>query len=829
MFPSLSTLLAEFVHTSEHRTHGRGAASRRPRDGKNEQMIGGRRILALAVVVAAATGLGTMAQAADGPRPTAPAKPAAGFADPSIVGAFPSVSDDGRWVVYQGEPTDGSGRSSTIWLRGSSQFGAEPVELSPRRDEVASGESVRPVISGDGCVVAFLTEMPYDLFRDDDTGARWDVYRVVLPECDGGDLGDLELVSTRSSADGDTSALDRVDPTDAPAISQAGTVISFTHQAREGKDPLLAVTVVDLGAPLGNPLRNSLVAGTPLEPPNTTFRYLGQRQSDLSDDGRFVVFTSDAVSSDPDAAWATGPVDGGFATSQVYVWDRTQPDPDAAVGLVSGLDGTPAEWGAEAPAISGNGQFVAFTSVSPELAGDATLPPCGGVCAPQVYRVDLAESVVTLVSRENADPGDRAVAADQGASQPSITDDGTQVAFVTRSRNLFLTTSAAGASPTDGDIVVSEVDRGIVRRASTLPDRVTPAPGGNAHPRLSGTGHVVVFDTVNADVINGFADEAAGREVVSVSRPAQLSIPSLDVGTVAVLLPGPEWYVPVRNDGPSTFVPSVVETDNPEFTVTGGTCELGVPVPPGASCTVKVVLTPAVPGPRTGRLTVTESLFGGTAVTSDLLGQGGEPALIPSFSGLDFPATAVGQRSSTLSSDIDNIGFGPVRIVRFEVTGDDPDDFAVVSDSCHLQPVNPGASCSFDVAFTPTESGHRTATVLAYTEFGQYTAVLVNGDGTRFAELVVATPEVRAGDPIGLGGSGFRPNAEVTLSWADGRGDPVTITTDDTGGFLYQLPTRATEAVGHRTLVATSGDQLTRADVRVLRNPRVATPRPVPD
>ena len=88
---------------------------------------------------------------------------------------------------------------------------------------------------------------------------------------------------------------------------------------------------------------------------------------------------------------------------------------------------------------------------------------------------------------------------------------------------------------------------------------------------------------------------------------------------------------------------------------------------------------------------------------------------------------------------------------------------------------------------------------------------------------------LRAGDPIGLGGSGFRPNAEVTLSWADGRGDPVTITTDDTGGFLYQLPTRATEAVGHRTLVATSGDQLTRADVRVLRNPRVATPRPVPD
>ncbi|MFN8024209.1 MAG: choice-of-anchor D domain-containing protein [Acidimicrobiales bacterium] len=792
-------------------------------------MIGGRRLLALAGIVVGATSLGTMAQAADGPRPTAPAKPAVGFSEPTIVGAFPSVSDDGRWVVYQGEPTDGSGRDSTIWLRDNSQFGADPIELSPRRDEVATGDSVRPVISGDGCVVAFITEMPYDLFRDDDTGARWDVYRVVLPQCDGGDLTDLELVSTQSSADGDTSALDRVDPADPPAVSQVGTVIAFTHQAREGKDPLLAVTVVDLGAPLGNPLRNSLVAGTPLEPPNTTFRYLGQRQADVSDDGRFVAFTSDAVSSDPDAPWADGPVDGGFATSQVYVWDRTQTDPGAAVELVSAVDGAAAQWGAETPAISGNGQFVAFTSVSPELAGDAVLPACGGVCAPQVYRADLAEHVLALVSRANTDPGDRFLAADQGAAQPTITDDGTQVGFVTRSRNLFLTTSAAGASPTDGDVVVSEVDRGIIRRVSTLPDRVTPAAGGNAHPQLSGTGHVVVFDSVNADAINGFADRAAGREVVAVSRPAQLTIPSLDVGTVAVLLPGPEWYVPVRNEGPSTFVPSTVETDNPEFTVTGGTCQLGVPVPPGESCTVKIVLTPLEAGQRSGHLTVSESLFGGTSVTSEVLGQGGEPTLYPTYSGLDFPATAVGQSSATLSSDIDNIGFGPIRIVGFAVTGDDPEDFAVVGDSCHLQPVNPSASCSFDVAFTPTESGHRTATILAFTEFGQYTSVLVDGDGTRFAELVVATPEVRAGDEVGLGGTGFRPNTEVTLSWADGRGDPVTITTDATGGFLYQLSTRATEPVGSRTLVATSGDQITRADVRILRNPKLASQRPGTD
>jgi Tol biopolymer transport system component len=793
-------------------------------------MIGRRGLLAWAGAVAVAGMVGTaMAQSSPAPRPAGAGTVArAGFAEPSVVGALPSVSDDGRWIVFEGEPTDGSDRSRTVWLRDASTPEASPVELSPVRDEVRPGASVRPTISGDGCVVAFVSEMPYDLFRDDDTGERWDVYRVVLPHCEGGDLTDVELVSTRSSADGDTSGLDRVWPDDAPALSQSGSVVAFTHAAGPD-DALLEVSVVDLQAPIGNPLRVNRVAGTPPEPPTTTFRYTGQREPDLSDDGRFVAFTSDARSDAPVPAWADGPVDGGPATSQVFVWDRFANGSDAPVQLVSALDGEPASWGAAAPAISGNGQFVAFESVSPELAGEAQLPDCTGPCPAQVYRVDQADASVVLVSRENTDsPDERLVAADQGASQPTITDDGTQVGFVTRSRNLFLTVAPAGAATADGDIAVSEVDRGIVRRVSTTADGVTPAPGGNSHPQLSGSGHVIVFDSVNADRIAGAgavaapAASMAGRHVVSVARPARLDVPSLDVGTVAVLLPGPEWYVPVRNEGPSTFLPAVVESSSSEFTITGGTCELAVPVPPGESCTVKVVLTPADLGPRSAELTVSEALFGGTSVTSPLLGQGGEPTLFPSFSGLDFPATAVGVESITLSSDIRNIGFGPARIIGFAVTGDHPEDFRVVAESCTERLVNAGSQCSFDVVFTPTEAGHRTATVSAFTEFGQYTAVLVNGDGFRDAELAVAEREVRAGDDVFFGGAGFRPFAEVTVSWADGRGASVTVTAGADGTFMARMPTRVLETVGDRVLVGQSGDQLARAEVRVLRNPRAA-------
>ena len=768
------------------------------------------------------TGVGTIAGADRSARPSSPSRVVA-MSEPSVSGAYPSVSDDGRWIVYEGAPADGSDRTRTVWLRDvttSREPGEPDVELTPPATGAAGGDSVRPTISGDGCVVAFVTEMAYDLFRDDDTGDRWDVYRIQLPHCDG-DPTDYELVSTRSSSAGDTSALDRVSPLESPAVSRAGSVIAFTHQARDGKDPLSAVTVVDLTEPLGDPRRAMLVGGTPLLEPNTTFRYVGQRQADVSDNGRFVAFTSDARSADDVPEWGDGPVAGGFAVSQVFVWDRSAAEIDEAVVEVSQADGVPALLGAQSPAISGNGQFVAFESPSPELADGAELPECGVVCPTQVYRADLADGSMVLVSREQTAPDATQVAADQGASQPTITADGTQVGFVTRSRNLFVTVSAAGTGPTDGDIVVSEVDRGIVRRVSTLPDRVTPAPSGNAHPVLSGSGHVIVFDTVAGAAITGDADGASGRTVVSVSRPAQLDIPSLDVGTVAVMLPGPEWYIPVRNDGPSTFVPGLVSSDNPEFAITGGTCQLGVPVPPGGSCNVEVVLTPVAPGLRSGQLTVTENVLGGTSVRSPLLGAGGDPALVPTFSGLDFPATVVGRTSVSLSTDVANIGFGPALVAAVTVSGDHPDDFLITGNGCAAGPVNPGATCSIDIAFTPTEAGHRTATVNVFTEFGQYTSVLVNGGSTRTARLETADDEVRAGDDVGLGGSGFRPAAEVVISWADGRGGSIVVRADRDGNFLALLPTRVVEPNGERILVAQSGDQAAKATIEVLRNPRV--------
>jgi hypothetical protein len=172
-----------------------------------------------------------------------------------------------------------------------------------------------------------------------------------------------------------------------------------------------------------------------------------------------------------------------------------------------------------------------------------------------------------------------------------------------------------------------------------------------------------------------------------------------------------------------------------------------------------------------------------------------------------------------MSFEIGNIGFAPTTITSVRLQGENPKDFDVTGSSCIGYLLNPGSTCSIDAVFTPTEPGYRSATMIVQTALGQYTSVVFTGDGTRVANLQVAEAKVRAGNDVGLGGSGFKPNTLVSISWADGRGESITVMTSDAGDFLALLPTRPHERSGDRTVVAQSMDAVARADVRITRRP----------
>ena len=76
----------------------------------------------------------------------------------------------------------------------------------------------------------------------------------------------------------ESSAGDNVSPLYPPAISGEGAVVAYTHQFSLAAPDLTGITVVDLTVPIGEPGRADPVAGTPAAAPDSTFRYVGLRE-----------------------------------------------------------------------------------------------------------------------------------------------------------------------------------------------------------------------------------------------------------------------------------------------------------------------------------------------------------------------------------------------------------------------------------------------------------------------------------------------------------------------------------------------------------------------
>ena len=767
-----------------------------------------RRWLLLGGAAAVITALGATQAAAGRTAPMAgPQLPSAVIEN--TASQTPSVSADGRLVVYAGAPTTpGDARVSTTWIKDRAD--GTVYELTGKSPDIRPGESLWPVISADGCSVTVITELAYDLFRDDDAGARWDVYRLLLPSC-GGELGDWELVSASRGTGFESTAGDNVSPLYPPTVSSEGGIVAYTQQFSLAAPELTGITVVDLSIAIGDTGRSAPVAGTPPDAPDSTYKYVGLREPSLSADGSVLAFTSDANSSLMLAEWGKGPQPGELATSNVYVWDRLNLDRNTNVRRASPtLNGDVGN--SFSPAVSGNGEFVAFVSTATSLVAGAVLPVCNPLCSPQVYLLDRATGSVELASREAAAPTAAGVpaappiAADSGAGQPALNHSGDELLYVTRATNLFETHSSAAGGHDDGDVVLFVPSSGTVERVSVLSDGVTPAPAANSHPKLSATGRVVVFDTL-AGAAYGNAG-GAGRQVGIVDHPPMLELANLDVGTVAVGYPGPEWYLVVNNRGPSSFVPALVETTNPDFLISGGSCAAAVatPVPPGGTCTVNLMMMPSVPGKITGTLTVSEAGFDAVSISAELSGLGGDPALAPTPGGGYGGSLVVSSRGEPVPFTLTNVAFNPVRITSVKVLGSNPDDFQINLDECTRRSLDAGALCNLQVIFSPTGSGRRTANVVAVTEGGVYATILVSGDAHYEPKMAASNTIIIPGSRVTLTGIGFAPNVPVTVSWGDGNGSTMTAMTTGYGTLDVQLVVRSTERAGNRTLVAQTAD-----------------------
>ena len=730
------------------------------------------------------------------------------------VGSHPTPSGDGRFVVYEGvvhTSDDGSNDGplrATVFLADRSD--GSNVELSPLPDGWRTGATIRPVISGDGCTVTAASEIPYDVFRDDDVGGRWDVYRTTLPHC-GGTLGEWELVSTRHGET--TVARNDVIP-DRPAVSRGGTVVAYTHRVDHlaEAEGLTTISVVDLEVPVDSSSRSQFAAGLPVVAPSGVFIQAGLDQPALSHDGRYLAFRSDATSTEAVPQWADGRDEGGPATRQVYVWDREEPDPFLAIDLVSARrDGAPTVDGASQPAISRGGSVIAFVSADMGLV-DATFDRCDLGCPTQVYRLDRdadddglfgdsADGIeLQLVSREPR--ADSVIAGTGSSTSPSLSADGQQIAFASTAENLDLIAPSGGGAVGDGALFVADAELGSLERVS---DSVVPgsALGTYARPALSETARTLVFDAVaQPDIVpDGMID---ARQVVALTQTPTLSLPETDLGTTLVGLSSDEWYVAVVNDGPSSFAPATVTVDDPHFEIDAehSTCTLGSVVPPGGDCTVRVSFTPSSRDAYTAVITVAEHGFGAVSISALVKGTGGEPALRADPAGADLGRIVVGSSSPEFHFDVSNISAFATSIASVRVSGEHRADFAVSTDNCAERPLNPGVSCNVGITFTPTDSGRRTALIEIRTPHGQYTSVVAAGDGAYEPRVEFLESEIVAGSDVIAFGQGYPADSEVAVVFGDGV--RFIATTDERGEFIVPVPVPTSLGGGSRTIVIES-------------------------
>lgn len=740
----------------------------------------------------------------------------------------PTVSADGSTVVFQA--TSSAGAQSVYSLDVNTRTVAE---LSALPDGRRRGNTIQPQVSDDGCVVAVTTEVAFDLFRDDDGGDRWDVYRFVMPRCGGSPSG-WELVSTTPSG----TATDSVAAAARVAISGSGTAVAYVTRSVLDRIGLSTMHVVDLTVPVTDPHRTTAVPTPPAPPATTTGSTRGATDPSMSTDGNLIAFSADYDATSATPAWY--PLDTNTATvaRQVFVWNRSS----GSTSLISATGEAPAAAGAQRPIISGNGAYVFLESRERSWIGDAD-EPCRSTCAAQVFRFDvsaigtlgdldqpstLPAAVPLLVSGRPGPTGDT-------PSQPGnrtsylvdVNENGNQVVFATASTNLTdwgLLDGRHGGSLSVNDLrnIVADVGATGIQMSGreTLRTLIPTPPAAStdviaSSVRLTADGNTAIF--ASRRQTNGSLTENTGSVIGNVVATPTLVMPALDFGSITVDAKSGELFTTVQNLGPGSFAPSEVRSETSAFQISGGTCATAVVVAVGESCSVRVTFSPTENIEYSGQVSVSDGA--GRAVTAALAGAGGRPTLRIDPGGLDLGVLAVGQTSAPSKFEVVNVGFEPVTVDGVAFTDSTTQEFKVIVDECTQVRLGPRQSCAVEIAFSPAAAGLRSASVRATTSDGSRASAVVGGWGIFQPTVSVSADAVGPNDEFEIVGSGFPPDETVSIVISGALDAPIQVTTDPTGGFTASATVDA-QAAGGPTVVAVKSDSGTFAstglDVRTL-------------
>jgi Tol biopolymer transport system component len=547
-----------------------------------------------------------------------------------------------------------------------------------------------------------------------------------------------------------------------PSISGKGEVVAFTYV--EPFDDSGAYKGPWVVAWTRATNRTTIVSRTPQGAP-----VAGATEPSVSANARFVAYTARNADIVPRGGNDANVVRYDLRSHRTVVVSIGQR------GSVSPRDET-------SPSISRDGDAVAFVSDG----GDVLVPWNTGPGTQVFVRHILAGQTEQVSLQDGRGPGDGA--PDQPAFAPSISADGTRVAFESPADTLV----AGGKNGVD-DVFVRDLTTVRTTMVSVTPDG-RPAPKASGAPSISADGRMVAFESQSPDVIGLGADVDAHLAAVAIVQPSEVY--ERDTTTEETVLVSAD-----RNGRPGGAVsaqPSV--GGNGRFVAFASTSPNLVRGDSGPIADVFLRDMPPV------------------------------PTLTPAAH--DFGTLPLQTTSPPLAATLVNQGWGPLLVQPASFTGSGHSDYRVVFDGCQGVTLHRTEPCTVSITFRPTGSGSRPATLVVpnANRIASSTSRL-SGAGQR--KVVTPQGSVTLDPPIGppgivttVTGTGFAPGSKVRLTWSVGETPTLPIVqVDATGRFRKQVLVFHNDLTGPRDLVATplGGGKPASATMLVIR-PSVVPP-----
>jgi hypothetical protein len=228
-------------------------------------------------------------------------------------------------------------------------------------------------------------------------------------------------------------------------------------------------------------------------------------------------------------------------------------------------------------------------------------------------------------------------------------------------------------------------------------------------------------------VVSGMPGGSVSAALIGAGvTPAALAISpaAMDFGTILLGGAPSDRMFAVTNTGGALASMLMTGASGPGFTLLMNGCT--APLPPMATCSVVVRFAPTMGGAHNGSLVVSGP---GVMAAASLTGTGASPAgLAISPASHDFEVVTVGSVSPQIAPTVTNIGATPTPPLMTTLSGMNPMDFLVLSDTCAGVALPPMASCQVVVRFRPTAPGPRNALLTATTGMTSVSAML-RGEG----------------------------------------------------------------------------------------------------